>query len=133
MLFHHPETSTEKEPEFNRIAGYFVCGHFWHCECTRAIKAIEGLSQSLILPEDTMSSELVFGSMTYVSNRFLLTRVVAKATRRFHRPNTRTQDTASEVFERFTRANPLAAEPYTGNLQSFPRAAQGETVHFLKI
>jgi hypothetical protein len=37
------------------------------------------------------------------------------------------QDTANEVLERFTRANPLAGVPYTGNLQSFPRAAQGET------
>ena len=77
-----------------------------------------------------MRSELVFGAMTYVSNRFLLTRVAAKAIRRFHRPNTRIQDTANEVLERFTRANPLAGVPYTGNLQSFPRAAQGETHAF---
>jgi hypothetical protein len=74
-----------------------------------------------------MRSELVFGAMTYVSNRFLLTRVAAKAIRRFHRPNTRIQTTANEVLERFTRANPLAGTSYTGNLQSFPRAAQGET------
>ena len=77
-----------------------------------------------------MRSELVFGAMTYVSNRFLLTRVAAKATRKFHRPNTRIQDTANEVFERFTHANPLAGVSYTGNLQSFPRAAQGETHPF---
>ena len=74
-----------------------------------------------------MRSELVFGAMTYVSNRFLLTRVAAKAIRRLHRPNTRVQDTANEVLELFTRANPLAGVPYTGNLQSFPRAAQAET------
>ncbi len=77
-----------------------------------------------------MRSELVFGAMTYVSNRFLLTRVAAKATRRFHRPNTRIQDTANEVFERFTRANPLAGVPYTTKLQSFAGAAQGETHPF---
>ena len=77
-----------------------------------------------------MRSELVFGAMTHVSNRFLLTRVAAKATRRFHRPNTRIEDTANEVFERFTRANPLAGVPYTSNLQSFPCAAQGETHPF---
>ena len=77
-----------------------------------------------------MRSELVFGAMTYVSNRFLLTRVAAKAIRRFHRPNTRIQDTANEVLERFTRANPLVGVPYTCNLQSFPRAAQGETHAF---
>jgi hypothetical protein len=130
MLFNHLETFAEKEPQFNRIAGYFVCGRFWHCECTRAIKAIEELSQSSILPEDTMRSELIFGAMTYVSNRFLLTRLASKATRSFHRPNTRIQDTANEVFERFTHTNPLAGVPYTGNLQLFPCAAQGETHSF---
>ena len=30
-----------------------------------------------------MRSELMFGAMTYVSNRFLLTRLASKATRRF--------------------------------------------------
>ena len=77
-----------------------------------------------------MRSELVFAAMTYVSNRFLLTRVAAKAIRRFHRPNTRIQDTANEVLERFIRANPLVGVPYTCNLQSFPRAAQDETHAF---
>jgi hypothetical protein len=74
-----------------------------------------------------MRSELIFGAMTYVSNRFLLTRLAAKATRSFHKPNTRIQDTANEVFECFAHVNPLAGMPYAGNLQSFPCAAQGET------
>ena len=74
-----------------------------------------------------MRSELVFGAMTYVSNRFLLTRLASKATRTFHRPNTRIQDTVNEVLEHFTHANPLAAVSAPGNLQSFPRTAQGET------
>jgi hypothetical protein len=74
-----------------------------------------------------MRSDLIFGAMTHVSNRFLLTRLASKATRSFHRPNTRIEDTANEVFERFTHANPLARVSYAGNLQSFPCAAQGET------
>ena len=74
-----------------------------------------------------MRSELVFGAMTYVSNRFLLTRVAAKATRKFHRPNTRIEDTANKVFERFRYANPLAVASCNGNLQPFPRIAQAET------
>jgi hypothetical protein len=74
-----------------------------------------------------MRSELVFGAMTYVSNHFLLARLASKATRSFHRPNTRIEDTANEVFELFTQANPLAGVSYAGNLQSFPCAAQGET------
>ncbi len=74
-----------------------------------------------------MRSDLVFGAMTYVPNRFLLTRVAANAIRKFHQPNTRIQDTANKVLERFSRANPVADVPYIGNLQSFPRTAQDET------
>ena len=77
-----------------------------------------------------MRSDLIFGAMTNVSNRFLLTRLAAKATRTFHQPNTRIADTVNEVLERFTRANPLVGVPYTCNLQSFPRAAQDETHAF---
>ena len=68
-----------------------------------------------------MRSDLVFGAMRHVSNRFLLTRVAANATRKFHRPNTRIQDTANEVFERFRRANPLALVSCIGTLQPFVR------------
>jgi hypothetical protein len=74
-----------------------------------------------------MRSELIFGAMTYVSNRFLLSTLASKATRSFHRPNTRIEDTTNEVFERFTQVNPLAGVSYAGNLQSFPCAAQEET------
>ena len=74
-----------------------------------------------------MRSDLIFGAMTHVSNRFLLTRLASKATRRFHRPNTRIEDTANEVFERFSRVNPLTGVPDAGNLQSFPSAAQAQT------
>jgi hypothetical protein len=74
-----------------------------------------------------MRSELIFGAMTYVSNRFLLTRLASKATRSFHRPNTRIEDTANEVLERFAHVDPLAGVSYAGNLQSFPHAVQGET------
>jgi hypothetical protein len=74
-----------------------------------------------------MRSELIFGAVTYVPNRFLLTILAAKTTRKLHRSNTRIEDTANDVFKRFTRSNPLARVPYTGGLQSFPCAAQAET------
>ena len=77
-----------------------------------------------------MRSELIFGAVTYVPNRFLLTSLAAKATRRFHKPNTRVEDTANEVFERFTHSNPLAGVPYAASLQSFPSAAQAENRSF---
>ena len=74
-----------------------------------------------------MRSELVFRAMTYVSNRFLLTKVAAKATREFHRPNTRIQDTTNEVLGRFRHANPLAVVSCIGNLEPFPHSAQAES------
>jgi hypothetical protein len=77
-----------------------------------------------------MRSELVFGAITYVPNRFLLTRLASKATHSFHKPNTRIEDTTNQVFERFTRVNPLAGVPHTANVQSFPCPAQSETDSF---
>lgn len=66
-----------------------------------------------------MRSELVFGAMTHVPNRFLLTKLVSKAIRKFHRPNTCIQQTANEVFVRITRANPIGGVSHTPNLRSF--------------
>jgi hypothetical protein len=77
-----------------------------------------------------MRSELIFGALTYVPNRFLLTSLASKATRRFHRPNTRIEDTANEVFERFNHNNPSAGAPHAASLQSFPSVPHGETRSF---
>ena len=74
-----------------------------------------------------MRSDLVFRAMRHASNRFLLTRVAANATRKFHRPNTRIEDTANGVFGHFGHVNPLAVVSYSGNLQSSPHTAQDET------
>ena len=73
-----------------------------------------------------MRSELVFGATTYVSNRFLLTRLASKAIRKLHRPNTRIEDTTNDVLVRFSRANPSAGASRDENLQSFPYIIQAE-------
>ena len=59
--------------------------------------------------EDTMRSNLVFGATAYVSNRYLLTMLASKATRKLHRPNTRIQETTNEVLLRFSRVSPIAS------------------------
>jgi hypothetical protein len=74
-----------------------------------------------------MRSDLIFGATTYVSNRFLLTRLASKAIRKFHKPNTRLEDTTNTVFVRFSRANPLAGSSYVENQQPFPYIVQAET------
>jgi hypothetical protein len=70
-----------------------------------------------------MRSELVFGAMTHVPNRFLLTKLAARATRKLHKPNTRIQETVNDVLVRFSRAEPIARVPDIGNVQPLRRAA----------
>jgi hypothetical protein len=53
-----------------------------------------------------MRSDLVFGALSYVSNRYQLCQLASKATRKLHKPNTRLQDTANEVLARFRTTNP---------------------------
>nr|WP_245632612.1 DNA-directed RNA polymerase subunit omega [Edaphobacter aggregans] len=55
-----------------------------------------------------MRSELIFGAITHVSNRYLLIKLAAKATRKFHRPNTRIQDTTNDVLMYFSRSSPIS-------------------------
>ncbi len=77
-----------------------------------------------------MRSDLVFDAMANVPNRFLLTNLAAKATRKLHRPNTRIVETTNDVLIRFSRANPLAAVSNTNNSQPRPRVVQAETHSF---
>jgi hypothetical protein len=56
-----------------------------------------------------MRADLTFMALSHESNRFLLSRLIAKATRKLHRPNTRLQDTMNDAFERFGCSKPGAA------------------------
>jgi hypothetical protein len=53
-----------------------------------------------------MRSDLVFGALSHVSNRYQLCQLASKATRKLHKPNTRLQDTTNEVLLRFRTTNP---------------------------
>jgi hypothetical protein len=70
-----------------------------------------------------MRSKLIFGEMTQVSHRFLLVRLASRAARALHRPNSRIQETMSDVFVRFSHANPIARLLDTDTAQLFDRAA----------
>ena len=69
-----------------------------------------------------MRSELVFAVMPHVPNRFLLTRLAATATRKFHRPNTRVQETVNEVLMRFNRERLIPDAQAESNVQPLRRA-----------
>jgi hypothetical protein len=60
-----------------------------------------------------MRSELIFGALTHVSNRYQLCQLASKATRKLHKPNSRLQDTTNEVLYRFRNANPGMSAPIT--------------------
>jgi hypothetical protein len=54
-----------------------------------------------------MRSDLVFGAMTHVPNRYLLCQLASMAARKLHRPGSRMQDTANDALRRFSLANPI--------------------------
>jgi ABC-type sulfate transport system substrate-binding protein len=56
-----------------------------------------------------MRSEKIFPAVKTVTNRYTLCQLAAKATRKFHKPNTRIQDTMNEVLDKVA----AAAEPET--------------------
>ncbi len=60
-----------------------------------------------------MRSNLVFDALHTLRNRYMLCQLASKATRRFHRPNTRIQETMNQVLERIGVADrkQVMAEP----------------------
>lgn len=56
-----------------------------------------------------MRSDLIFGALAHVKNRYQLCQLAAKATRKLHKPNTRLQDTTNEVLVRYHGTNPAAS------------------------
>lgn len=56
-----------------------------------------------------MRSDLIFGALAHVKNRYQLCQLASKATRKLHKPNTRLQDTTNEVLVRFRDSNPAAS------------------------
>ena len=62
-----------------------------------------------------MRSELVFEAVHTLRNRYTLCQLASKATRKFHKPNTRIQDTTNDVLHRIADADRRAVivEPET--------------------
>jgi len=64
-----------------------------------------------------MRSELVFEAVTTLRNRYTLCQLASKATREFHKPNTRIQDTTNEVLNRIadSERQDVIVEPETAS------------------
>jgi hypothetical protein len=56
-----------------------------------------------------MRSDIVFGALAQVTNRYTLCQLASKATRKLHKPTTRIEDTTNEVFVRFHHESPAAS------------------------
>ncbi len=58
-------------------------------------------------------SDLVFDALHTLRNRYMLCQLASKAARKFHRPNTRIQETMNQVLERIGGADreQVLAEP----------------------
>jgi hypothetical protein len=65
-----------------------------------------------------MRSDLVFGALSHVSNRYQLCQLASKATRKLHKPSTRLQDTTNEVLVRFRSTNPGSPAPFAASVQA---------------
>jgi hypothetical protein len=72
-----------------------------------------------------MRSDLIFGALTHVTNRYELCQLASKATRKLHKPNTRLQDTTNEVLDRFKDTIPMdeSGEPAVVKVQLQERRA----------
>ncbi len=72
-----------------------------------------------------MRSDLIFGALTHVKNRYELCQLASKATRKLHKPNTRLQDTTNEVLDRFKDTVPMneVAEPKVEKIRVQERRA----------
>jgi hypothetical protein len=72
-----------------------------------------------------MRSDLIFGALTHVTNRYELCQLASKATRKLHKPNTRLQDTTNEVLDRFKDTLPMdaSAEPVVRSIPVEQRKA----------
>lgn len=58
---------------------------------------------------EEMRSDLIFGALAHVKNRYQLCQLASKATRKLHKPNTRLQDTTNDVFVRFHETSPVGS------------------------
>jgi hypothetical protein len=52
-----------------------------------------------------MRSDLIYEALGTVQNRYMLCQLASKATRKFHKPNTRVQETMNDVLVRFGKAH----------------------------
>jgi hypothetical protein len=104
-------------PTYNPLSYLYIivrlnedCYRYPHSRSSiQKLASAAGSRRIALREESPMRADLTFMALAHESNRFLLSRLIAKATRKLHRPNTRLQDTMNDAFERFGCSKPGAA------------------------
>jgi hypothetical protein len=73
--------------------------------------------------EKRMRSNKVFEALHTMPNRYMLCQLASKATRKFHRPNTRIQETMNEVLDRISDSQPEQVTDETTDVPEQRQAA----------
>jgi hypothetical protein len=78
--------------------------------------ADDGTVAEIIIVEGerpNMRSDRVFDALHTLRNRYMLCQLASKATRKFHKPNTRIQETMNDVFDKIADAerHDILSEP----------------------
>jgi len=68
-----------------------------------------------------MRSDLIYDALDTVNNRYLLCQLVSKATRKFHKPNTRVQETMNDVLVRVGAEQPEKVLAAPANVVAEPQ------------
>lgn len=68
-----------------------------------------------------MRSDLIYDALDTVTNRYLLCQLVSKATRKFHKPNTRVQETMNDVLARVGAEQPEKVLASPANVVAEPQ------------
>ena len=70
-----------------------------------------------------MRSDRVFDALHTLRNRYMLCQLASKATRKFHKPNTRIQETMNEVLDRIADSERTAVLTEPENMSEAQRRA----------
>ena len=97
----HAQRPYRKVRPSRRLQESSLCGTYEPIGDKSALRIFEVLYGAT----RAMRSELVFAAERTLPNRYSLCRVVSLATRKFHRPNTRVEETTDAVLRRIANAS----------------------------
>jgi hypothetical protein len=93
-----PEAAKEIEQLGRGVRHLILCREFIQTHLSLKQERPSFCAGIELKQEVLMRSDKVFEALHTVQNRYMLCQLASKATRKFHRPNTRIQETTNEIF-----------------------------------